>query len=92
MRPRSLTRRLDAVWIDAQPLDAGTVAQYVHLGLGDAYRIQVNAALPPGLHAAAVRHLIEAHQRDCTTVYCERARDWLGEAKPATAQQASRSA
>jgi hypothetical protein len=86
---RLLTGRLPVQCVESKRLDSSTAAQYVGLGLDDTYRIQVNAAIPVGLRAAVARHLVEAHREDCTTVYCETARAWLGEACPATATRAS---
>lgn len=60
-------------------LDGGTAAQIVSLPpeYGNYYRISVNEAVPIGLRAAVVRHLIETHKVECCTRDCEVARAWL---------------
>lgn len=86
-KPQPLSCGLvDTERIAAASLDWGTAAQIVRLL--DEFEVQVSDAIPPGLHAAVARHVLEIHLGECYVRSCRQAREWLPEA-PALPGRAS---
>lgn len=59
------------------PLSDDTVAQIVWLLHKS--QIQINANLPPRLHAVVAQHVAEHHAYECIARACPQARVWLRE-------------
>lgn len=82
MTPVVLHLRRDAR-IVAAPLSSDTVAQITWLL--HKCRVQINAAIPAGLHAAVAQHML-THEHECITRACPQARVWLSDLRPSPAR------